>query len=112
MERSFCDCGDAVGHAKDILPDKNSIEGVAGVFKLCGDPTRVGILCALSRHKLCVCELAAVLEMSSSAISHQLRVLKQSRLVKFRREGKTVFYSLADDHVYRIINQGMEHIAE
>ena len=112
MNEALCTCAHAADHAKDILPNKYTLEAAAELFKLCSDPTRVGILCALSRHRLCVCELAAVLEMSSSAISHQLRILKQNKLVKSRREGKSIFYSLADDHVRTIIGQGREHIEE
>lgn len=112
MERGFCDCGDAVGHARDILPDKNAIEGVAGVFKLCGDPTRVGILCALSRHKLCVSELAAVLEMSSSAISHQLRLLKQTGIVSSKRAGQSVVYTISDPHIEEIFNLALSYSEE
>ena len=112
METTVCACGHAVEHAKDILPGKDEIEIAAELFKLCGDATRVGILCALSRHHLCVSDLAQVLEMSSSAISHQLRIIKQARLVKARRDGKTIFYSLADDHVKEIIGMAKEHLEE
>jgi len=77
-----------------------------------GDFTRIRILCILLRGEMCVCDLAQTLDMTQSAISHQLRVLKQMKLVTNRREGKTVFYSLADGHIRTIINQGMEHIQE
>ena len=97
---------------KSHLPDEELLYDLAELYKVFGDSTRIKILYALFEAEMCVCDIAQLLGMSQSAISHQLRVLKQSRLVKFRREGKTVFYSLADDHVYRIINQGMEHIAE
>jgi len=101
-----------VSAVKSHLPDEELLYDLAELYKVFGDSTRIKILYALFEAEMCVCDIAQLLGMSQSAISHQLRVLKQSRLVKFRREGKTVFYSLADDHVYRIINQGMEHIAE
>lgn len=104
MEETLCACGNAVDHAKDILPGKDEIEVAAELFKLCGDATRVGILCALSRHRLCVNELAEVLEMSSSAISHQLRLLKQTGLVRARRTGKSVFYAIADPRIEEIFS--------
>ena len=85
---------------------------MADFFKVFGDSTRVKILYALLQSEMCVCDLAEVLQMTQSAISHQLRVLKQAKLVKNRREGKTVFYSLADGHIQMILNQGMEHISE
>ena len=85
---------------------------VADLFKLFADSTRIRILVLLFDRELCVGDIAANLEMSQTAISHQLRALKQSKLVKYRREGKTVFYSLADGHVRTILDQGMEHISE
>ncbi len=85
---------------------------LAELFKIFGDPTRIRILYALSRQELCVQDIADALDMSQSAISHQLRILKQSALVRFRREGKTIYYSLADDHVATIMAQGLEHVCE
>ncbi len=85
---------------------------LASFYKVFGDGTRVRILCALLISELCVCDLAELLEMTQSAISHQLRVLKQAKLVKNRRDGKTIYYSLADGHIQTIISQGMEHIKE
>lgn len=85
---------------------------LAGFFKVIGDPTRIKILTALFVSEMCVCDIAAALSMSQSAISHQLRVLKQAKLVKFRRDGKVVYYSLDDDHVEAILRQGLEHIKE
>ena len=96
---------------KDLPPDEMLFD-LAELFKIFGDSTRIKILYVLFEAELCVCDIAAVLGMSQSAISHQLRTIKQARLVKNRREGKTIYYSLADDHVYRIINQGFEHIKE
>ena len=96
----------------DRMPDEETLYDLAELFKVFGDSTRVKILCVLFEAEMCVCDIAELLSMSQSAISHQLRVLKQSKLVKNRREGKTIFYSLADQHVRAIFNQGMEHIME
>ncbi len=85
---------------------------VAELFKVFGDSTRVKILYALFESEMCVCDIADLLGMTQSAISHQLRVLKQSRLVKYRRDGKTVFYSLADGHIKTIFDQALEHVLE
>lgn len=85
---------------------------LADLFKVFGDPTRIRILYALSSGELCVCDIAELLGMTQSAISHQLRVLKQSFLVKFRRDGKTVYYSLADSHIATILAQGLDHVQE
>lgn len=85
---------------------------LADLFKVFGDPTRIRILNALSQTEMCVQDIADRLSMTQSAISHQLRILKQSELVKFRRDGKTIYYSLADDHVATIMAQGMEHVCE
>ena len=112
MQEALCSCGNAVDHAKGILPRQDAIEIVADIFKLCGDVTRVGILCALSRHRLCVCELAEVLSMSSSAISHQLRLLKQTGLVKARRAGKSMVYSIADPHIEEIFSLALSYSEE
>ena len=92
--------------------DEDTLFDLADFFKLFGDSTRVKILYALSRSELCVGDIAELLGMTQSAISHQLRILKQSKLVKGRREGKTVLYSLADNHVTTILAQGIEHIVE
>ncbi|MDO4321463.1 MAG: metalloregulator ArsR/SmtB family transcription factor [Lachnospiraceae bacterium] len=94
------------------LTDEETLYRVAELFKIFGDPTRVRILHTLFHKELCVQDIADTLEMSQSAISHQLRILKQSALVKFRREGKTIYYSLADDHVATILMQGLEHVCE
>ena len=94
------------------MPKAEMVEELADFFKVFGDATRIRILCVLFQSELCVCDLAKVLGMTQSAISHQLRVLKQMKLVKNRREGKTVYYSLADNHIHMILNQGMEHILE
>lgn len=94
------------------MPEENLLRELADFYKVFGDTTRIRILCVLLESEMCVCDLAEVTGASQSAISHQLRVLKQMKLVKNRREGKTVFYSLADGHIQSIISQGMEHITE
>ena len=103
---------DIVKAVAEKLPDEELLYDVAELFKVFGDSTRVRIICALFESEMCVCDIAGVLNMTQSAISHQLRVLKQARLVKYRREGKTVFYSLADGHIQTIFNQAFEHIME
>ena len=94
------------------MPDEESLYDLAELFKVFGDTTRIRILYVLFESEMCVCDIAELLRMTQSAISHQLRLLKQFKLVKNRRDGKTVYYSLADDHVRSIIGQGMEHIQE
>ncbi|MBQ8263260.1 MAG: helix-turn-helix transcriptional regulator [Oscillospiraceae bacterium] len=94
-----CACGDAVNHARGSLPSREEIDSAAELFKICADPTRVGILCALCSHRLCVCEIASVLDMTSSAISHQLRLMKQMGIISAHREGKSMYYSIADRHI-------------
>lgn len=103
---------DAVEQVRGLLPPDETLYDLAELFKIFGDSTRVKILYALLESELCVCDIAKLMEVSQSAVSHQLRVLKASKLVKFRREGMTVYYSLADEHVIRILSQGMEHILE
>ena len=95
-----------------IMPGEEELCSLAELYKIFGDSTRIKILYALFEAELCVCDIAMLIGMSVSAVSHQLRILKQARLVQYRREGKTVFYSLSDDHVRSIIGQGMEHIEE
>lgn len=94
------------------MPDEEKLYDLAELFKVFGDSTRIRILFVLFEAEVCVCDLAQALNMTQSAISHQLRILKQSKLVKNRREGKSVFYSLADGHVRTIISQGLNHIEE
>ena len=94
------------------MPPESQLADVAELFKIFGDLTRVRIIFVLFQHEECVRDIAQKLEMTQSAISHQLRVLRSSKLGKFRRDGKTVYYSLADEHVCRIISQGMEHVEE
>ena len=113
------ECCDTTEVHEDILqtvsekmPDEDELYDLAELFKVFGDSTRIRILFVLFEAEVCVCDLAESLHMTQSAISHQLKILKQNKLVKGRREGKSVFYSLADDHVRTIIAQGIEHIAE
>ena len=94
------------------MPGEDTLYDLAELFRIFGDSTRIRILYVLFEAEMCVCDIAQLLGMTQSAISHQLRSLKNARLVKARREGKTVFYSLADDHVKTIINQGIEHVCE
>lgn len=103
---------DIVNRVNETLPDDEILYDLAELFKIFGDSTRIKILYVLFEAEMCVCDIAQLLGMTQSAISHQLRSLKQSKLVKYRREGKTIFYSLADNHVRSIIDQGMEHVAE
>lgn len=97
---------------RETLPDDEQIYDLAELFKVFGDSTRMRILFVLFEAEVCVCDMAAALNMTDSAVSHQLKILKQNKLVKSRREGRSVFYSLADDHVRTIVSQGMEHIKE
>ena len=103
---------DIVNAVNAQMPDEEILYDLAELFKVFGDSTRIKILYVLFESEMCVCDIAQLLTMNQSAISHQLRVLKQSKLVKYRRDGKTVFYSLADGHVRTILGQGMEHVAE
>lgn len=112
-------CCDSVEVHQDLLkivnetmPDETVLYDLAELFKVFGDSTRIRILFVLFEAEVCVCDLAEALHMTQSAISHQLKILKQNKLVKSRREGKSIFYSLADEHVRTIIAQGQEHIEE
>lgn len=103
---------DVVKQVFQSMPNDDELIDLAELFKIFSDSTRIKILYSLLISEMCVCDIATLLEMSQSAISHQLRILKQSGLVKYRRDGKTIFYSLSDSHVSTIINQGMEHVQE
>lgn len=103
---------DIVTKVKNEVPEEEKLYDLADFFKIFGDSTRIKILYVLLCSEMCVCDLAQILGMTQSAISHQLRILKQMDLVRNRREGKTIFYSLADDHIKLILSQGMEHINE
>lgn len=116
MTVEVCECNaihqDAVNHVKSLMPPEETLYDLAELFKVFGDTTRVRILCALFESELCVCDIAILLGMSQSSISHQLRVLKSAKLVKNRKDGKVVYYSLNDDHIKHIFEQGLEHISE
>lgn len=103
---------DTVDKVKEHIPQEELLYDLSDLFKVFGDTTRIKIICVLFQSEMCVCDIAAALNMTQSAISHQLRVLKQARLVKYRKEGKVVYYSLEDDHVKRIFDQGLLHISE
>ena len=94
------------------MPPEEDLYDLADFFKVFADTTRIKILYVLLKQEMCVCDIAQTLEMTQSAISHQLRILKQMDLVKNRRDGKTIYYSLADAHIVSILNQGMDHINE
>ncbi|ADQ14524.1 ArsR/SmtB family transcription factor [Halanaerobium hydrogeniformans] len=100
----------------EMMKEQRLEDGVvfdlAELFKTIGDPTRIKILYALKERELCVCDLSELLDMSSSAISHQLRVLRNNKLVKYRKEGRSVYYSLDDSHVLSLFRQGLEHVLE
>ena len=103
---------DIVENVRAKLPPEEPVYDVAELFKILGDSTRARIICALELSEMCVCDIAALLNMTSSAISHQLRVLKQSRIVKSRREGKIVYYKLADEHISQLFDIAFDHMTE
>ncbi len=103
---------DIVMMVSQDLPAAKNLQSLADLFKMFGDGTRLSILWALSRSELCVCDICALLKLKQSAVSHQLNKLKTSKIVKNRREGKVVFYSLVDDHVRKMLEMGMEHVTE
>ena len=103
---------ETVDEVKGHFPDEAVLQNLARFFKIFGDPTRIRILQSLSLRDLCVCDLSGILGISVSAVSHQLSLLRSERLVTYRKEGKLVIYSLADDHVRRVFDQGMEHVLE
>ena len=104
--------GEIVDAVNQMMPDEDELYDLAELFKVFGDTTRVRILCALFESEMCVCDISMLLGMTQSSISHQLRVLKSAKLVKNRKEGKVVYYSLVDDHIKHIFAQGLEHISE
>lgn len=111
-----CECHevhkDLIVKVINRMPDEDELYDLAELFKVFGDSTRIRILSVLLGEEMCVCDLAEVLEMNQSAISHQLKILKQAKLVKNRRDGKQVYYSLSDNHVSTILAMGIEHIEE
>lgn len=115
-ELDRCDCNtiheDVVADAQTKMLANNEVQALANLFKVFGDPTRVKIIQALVDNEMCVCDIAVLLCMTKSSISHQLRVLRQAHLVKFRKEGKVVYYSLDDGHIEQLLKQGLEHVRE
>ena len=119
MKNDLMECCEITHLHRDLLqtvqnnmPNETTLYDLSELFKVFGDSTRIRILFVLLECEVCVCDLAEALHMTQPAVSHQLKILKQNRLVKSRREGKSVFYSLADDHVKTVIAQGLEHIQE
>ena len=113
---AVCDCEaiheEVVNKVRESMPDEEMLYDLADFFKVFGDSTRIKILWALDREEMCVCDLAVLLNMTKSAISHQLKTLRQEKLVKYRRDGKVAYYSLLDEHVRSILEVGLEHIGE
>ena len=113
---SFCDCEvlheEVVAKVKKSMADDETVADISDFFRIFGDSTRIKILWALDKSELCVCDIAALISMTKSAVSHQLKVVRDARLVKSRREGKVIFYSLADDHVKDIFEKAVEHLGE
>jgi DNA-binding transcriptional ArsR family regulator len=116
VEMDRCDCNviheDVVAAVREQMPEEEILLNLADLFKVFSDSTRVKILCALQHSEMCVCDIAALLGMTKSAISHQLRALRQTRLVKHRREGKVIYYSLDDEHVSNVFAQGLLQVCE
>jgi ArsR family transcriptional regulator, lead/cadmium/zinc/bismuth-responsive transcriptional repressor len=114
--RAVCDCTvihkNVVAIARRKMPTVEKLLDVADFFRILGDSTRIGILYALNDAELCVCDICTLLNMTQSAVSHQLRILKQARLVRYRRDGKIVYYKLDDDHISALLDLGMNHTAE
>lgn len=111
-----CDCGaiheESITYVKDNLVSAAQLSAMTKLFKVFGDSTRINILAALNCHEMCVCDLAVLMDMTKSAVSHQLKVLRDNNLVKFEKKGKHAYYSLADDHVKEILDVALEHINE
>ena len=111
-----CECKhihqDIIETVRENMPEEDMLVDLAELFKVLGDQTRIKIIFILFKEEMCVCDIAESVGMTQSAISHQLRILKQAKLVKFRKEGKVVFYSLDDDHIHEIVKKGCEHIEE
>lgn len=116
MRGDVCDCSiihdDVVARVREAMPIEEHTYALADFFKVFADTSRTKILLSLDQHEMCVCDLAVILNVTKSAVSHQLRTLRENNLVKFRREGKVVYYSLADAHVRSILEQGLDHISE
>jgi DNA-binding transcriptional ArsR family regulator len=116
MEPDRCETNviheEVVNRVRGNMPDEEDLLNLADLFKVFGDSTRIRIICALLHSEMCVCDIAALLGMTTSAISHQLRALRQTKLVKYRRDGKVVYYSLDDEHVGGIFALGLTHVTE
>ncbi len=114
MNKDFCDCNiihkDKVDNTKKCMPKEEILYKVANFFKIIGDPTRAKILFALDNNEMCVCDIANVLSMTKSSISHQLSVLRDNKIVKYRRSGKEVYYSLDDEHVKEVFEVALSHV--
>ncbi len=114
----YCGCQsnqnkeDLTREVKTHVPNPKQMEDVSSLFKALSDKTRIRILFALKKHELCVCDISTVLEMTQSAISHQLKILRDHDLVRTRREGKSIYYQLADEHIHLIFNQAFDHVSE
>lgn len=115
-KQTLCDCNiiheDVVERVKSTMPDSKKLYDLANLYKMFADNTRLKILCALSHEEMCVCDLASLLDMTTSAISHQLKSLRLANLVKYEKHGKIVYYSLVDCHAKEIFRMGFEHIME
>ena len=115
-EPPSCECEeihcDVVSHKREYMPEESTLYDLSDFFKIFGDSTRISILFAIDGEPMCVCDIAALLGMTKSAVSHQLKILRQSDLIKYKKVGKNVFYTLADDHVRDIIEKALEHIKE
>lgn len=111
-----CDCGaiheETINYVRETIVSDDQLAAMSKLFKVFGDGTRINILAALNSHEMCVCDLAVLMDMTKSAVSHQLRVLRDNNLVKFEKKGKHAYYSLADDHVKKILDVALEHINE
>ena len=111
-----CDCGaiheDNISYVREAISSDDQLNAMSKLFKVFGDGTRINILAALNCHEMCVCDLAVLMDMTKSAVSHQLKVLRDNNLVKFEKKGKHAYYSLADDHVKEILDVALEHINE
>ena len=111
-----CDCGaiheENINYVREAISSDDQLAAMSKLFKVFGDGTRINILAALNCHEMCVCDLAVLMDMTKSAVSHQLKVLRDNNLVKFEKKGKHAYYSLADDHVKEILDVALEHINE
>lgn len=116
IEIDRCDCNiiheNIVEQVRSNMPDDDTLLNIADTFKVFSDSTRIKILCALMKSEMCVCDISALLGMTKSSVSHQLRILRQSNLVKYRKDGRVIYYSLADEHVELIFNNGFAHVTE